>query len=89
WTPYTIDVENNTDESGKRIAYFQSPFSVRGIEGEKRYLLKFDGYIPAVKKNEKYINLISNSEFEVSNGQITEKQQIASISFTNKKYFDL
>ncbi len=95
WSPYTKDIEKKTDEiseideNGERIAYFQSPFSVRGIESEKRYLLNFDGYIPAVKKDGKFINLISNSEFEVLNGQISEKQQIATISFTNKKHFDL
>lgn len=95
WTPYTIDIANSTDEiweideNGKKIAYAQSPFSVRGIENEKRYLLNFDGYIPAVRREGKFENLISNSEFEVSNGQITEKQPIASISFTNKKHFDL
>lgn len=95
WTPYTIDIANSTDEiweideNGEKIVYAQSPFSVRGIKDEKRYLLNFDGYIPAVKREGKFINLISNSEFQVLDGQITEKQPIAFISFTNKKYFDL
>lgn len=95
WTPYTIDIANSTDEiweideNGKKIVYAQSPFSVRGIEDEKRYLLNFDGYIPAVKREGKFINLISNSEFQVVNGQTTEKQPTAIISFTNKKHFDL
>lgn len=96
WTPYTIDNENGIDEiwetdvNGKEIVYTQSPFSVRGIENEKRYLLHLDGHIPAIKRESKFINLISNSEFEVLNGQTIGKQAIASsVSFINKKYFDL
>lgn len=96
WTPYTIDNENGiekiweTDENDKKIVYTQSPFFVRGIENEKRYFLNLEGYIPAIKRESRFVNLISNSEFEVLNGQITGKQAIAfDVSFTNKKYFDL
>lgn len=96
WTPYTLDNENGvdeiweTDENGKNKLYAQSPYSVRGIENEKRYLLNFDGYIPAIKRESKFINLISNNEFEILNGEIIKKQPTAfDISFINKKYFDL
>ena len=61
-----------TDENGNYIEYTDSHFRMAGIQDEKRYFLRLDwpdeygshcgGYVPAVKRNGKYINLISMEE---------------------------
>lgn len=56
-----------TDESGEIIEYRDSHFKVADIRDEKRHLLKVnqDGhseYIPAVRRGEKWLNLVSMEE---------------------------
>lgn len=58
------------DSEGNYIDYYNSPYKVAGIVDEKRYLLEveqpdgFSGLIPAVKRGDKYLNLISMNEIE-------------------------
>ena len=61
------------DENGNYIEYTDSHFRVAGIQDEKRYFLWlrmpdeygiYFGYVPAVKRNGKYINLISMEEMD-------------------------
>lgn len=101
WTPCTIDKETGETifekENGVEIVYYHSPFAERGVLDEKKYLIRckekdngFQGLIPVVKKDGKYINLYSNEEFEVINGQTTEKLAVSqSIVFIAEKGSDL
>ena len=66
-----------TDENGNYIEYLDSHFKVAGIQDEKRYWLYLQhtknlggqsGYVPAVKRNGKYINLISMEEMDYTPG---------------------
>ncbi len=89
WSPYTIDYENNSeklwevDENGKIKKYYSSPYKVRDIKNEKLYLIreKSLGSIPAVKRGDKFLNLVSNIEFEIIDGHIQNEQPIANIVF--------
>ena len=98
WSPYTIDKTNsqplpNTDEcyevddNGERIIYNRSPFSIAEIENEQRYLLC--NIVPAVKREGKFVNLISMDEVEIIDGRFTKKQAYLPVFFNVKKQFDL
>lgn len=55
------------DESGNPIYYKESHFKVAGIKDEKRYLLETlyrNGYIPAVKRDGEFINLVSMETYD-------------------------
>lgn len=57
-----------TVEYGNTITRF-NPYDIDGIEKEKKYLLKVtiggeEKYVPAVKREDKYLNLISYDKFE-------------------------
>jgi hypothetical protein len=83
------------DENGERIFYNKSPYSVAEIENVDRYLLHIRNesgswvYIPAVKTENNYLNLISMDEVAIEDGCLTKKQAVAEISFVAKKHFDL
>lgn len=56
-------------ESGNAVYHRVSPYKLANVDGEKKYLLavKQDGktdYIPAVKRGDRYLNLISLQEFD-------------------------
>ena len=58
-----------TDEFGERIYYKDSPYKVADIKDEKRYLVTTNQAndeitIPAVKRGDKYLNLMDMKEFE-------------------------
>lgn len=105
WTPFTIDADDDTnyiwqvDKNGKKVKYIHSPYNIRGIQDDKRYLVyqevTKDGdaigeFIPAVKvEGGKYLNLISNSTFEIENGVVSEKQPYEYISFHIGLIYDL
>ncbi len=97
WSPYTIDSENKlnelweVDENGNKIEYLSSPYSVRGINDEKLYLINIidSRFIPSIKKGEKYLNLVSNNEFEIINENIQKKQPSLEIVFIDDKSYDL
>ena len=78
------------DKNGEEIKYEKSPYAINGKEKEKRYLLSYysnrkeeEGYIPAVKRNNKFINLISNKEIKMVNGKIIGEQAYEHIAFYN------
>ena len=97
WQRYVLENGEKVyekDKDGNDIFYNQSPYKVAGIKDEKRYLIRVrqdsnSGYIPAVKRGDKYLNLISMKEEEIvlkSNEQINETWAISCIY---KPYFDL
>ena len=72
-----------TDENGNTIDYTDSPFKIANIQNEKRYLLYTyysgtgtGGYIPAVKRGDKYLNLMSMEEFDYNDETQRNKQAI-------------
>ena len=71
------------DENGERIFYDKSPYAVTGNLSEKKYLLETDRddkFIFAVKKDEKFVNLISGFEFEYEEEYSYEEH--ATLGFT-------
>ncbi|MDY4051948.1 MAG: hypothetical protein SOY80_01140 [Bacilli bacterium] len=97
WQRYVLENGEKVyekDKDGNDIFYNQSPYKVAGIKDEKRYLIRVrqdsnSGYIPAVKRGDKYLNLISMKEEEIvlkSNEEINETWAISCIY---KPYFDL
>lgn len=78
------------DEKGNFIDYQDSHFNVANIENEKRYLLKVgrSEYIPAVKRNEKYLNLVSMEEIDYLPESET-KYAVSDVHFIGKSYFNL
>ena len=92
WSPSYIE---DGEIKFKEEEYSNSPFYVNNIENEKRYFINIDpsseGYlVPAVKRDDKYINLYSNEEFALENGLPTTKQTLSTrISYINRYCFDL
>ena len=83
WQRYVLENGEKVyekDKDGNDIFYNQSPYKVAGIKDEKRYLMCVQqdsnfNYVPAVKRGDKYLNLISMKEEEIvlkSNEQINE-----------------
>lgn len=100
WIRYTFEGTNSKpcyelDKNGNNIYYNKSPFAVAKIENERRYLLCENNnsgcsfFVPAIKKNDKFINLISMEEFTVNDGCFSQKQPNVNISFIANKSFDL
>ena len=82
------------DENGDPIFYKHSHFSVANIKDEKRYLLKVrqaneNYYIPAVKRGDKYLNLISLKEFDYKSKTDKYEFSVSTISFNPVSVYDL
>ena len=98
-TAQTSSSEENkkweTDESGERIYYDVSPYKAAGIKDEKRYLLKMEqaslnyATIPAVKRGDKFLNLMDMKEFEYVPESETFVYPYFSMSVPPKHHFDL
>ena len=102
WLPYSsYDTDGEpiylTDSNGQ-IKYTDNPYIVRGVENEKRYLLEYyhcNGdlkpyFIPATKKDGKFINLISNIVVPVRDGKAVGVQAYQQeLRFRTLKIFDL
>ncbi len=97
WQRYVLENGEKVyekDKDGNDIFYKQSPYKIAGIKDEKKYLIEVSqgsssSYVPAVKRGDKYLNLISMKEEEIvlkSNEQINETWTISCIY---KPYFDL
>ena len=97
WQRYVLENGEKVcekDKDGNDIFYNQSPYKIAGIKDEKKYLIEVSqgsssSYVPAVKRGDKYLNLISMKEEEIvlkSNEQINETWTISCIY---KPYFDL
>ncbi|MCL2630886.1 MAG: hypothetical protein FWD49_05125 [Firmicutes bacterium] len=105
WQRYTIDEWNNqpppdkdkiweTDEMGEFIYYRKSPFHIANIACESRYLLRVQqegnkGFIPAVRHENGFLNLISMEEMGYGHGNATKKQPNMWLIFPPKKEADL
>lgn len=85
------------DENGQVIFYNDSHFKVAGIEHERRYFLSTEcavyfgynhGLIPAVKRGEKYLDLVDGAMIDYTPG-MESAYAIADIGFINKSNFDL
>ena len=83
WQRYVLENGEKVyekDKDGNDIFYNQSPYIIAGIKDEKRYLIKVrqgssSSYVPAVKRGDKYLNLISMKEEEIvlkSNEEVNE-----------------
>ena len=77
-----------TDNEGNIITYEkESAYQVAGVMSERKYMLntqKNNGssdYIPAVKRGDKYLNLISMEEFEYKETFEPNEQAVMHISF--------
>ena len=105
WSPYTVDETNSqpepdkgkiwmVDENNEKICYNRSPYYVTNNLNEKKYLLCTGNgeYVCAVKSGEKFINLVSLTEFaefELTNGKVSDKQAVLIIDFFPKREFEL
>lgn len=83
-----------TDKNGEYIFYIDSPYKVSSIEDERRYLLsvyqnRVFNYIPAVKRGDKYLNLISMEEFEYKYESENEKYAVGDIYFIEDPHFHI
>ena len=85
------------DENGQVIFYNDSHFKVAGIENERRYFLSTEcavyigfnhGLIPAVKRGEKYLDLVDGALIDYTPG-MKSTYAIAELGFINKAHFDL
>ncbi|MDE5601759.1 MAG: hypothetical protein K2J16_04605 [Clostridia bacterium] len=74
WAKRTInrDVYYEVDKDGNEVKYSESYYKVAGIqESERKYLLEVKAnsntiYIPAVRRGDKWLNLVSMEEFDLS-----------------------
>lgn len=72
------------DQNGNFIEYNISPFKVADVTDQKMYFLNvYVGYIPTVKKDGKYFNLISMEEFDYKDGVEYYKKQDATYLYNN------
>ena len=92
------DCELFRDEKGDVIVYHQSHFKVAGIENERRYLLSIvsvshgsgsDALIPAVKRGERYLNLVDGILIDYEPGMQSATYAVEHLSFIPKSDFDL
>ena len=98
-TTQTSSSEDNikweTDEAGERIYYKDSPYKVAGITDERRYVVTiiqanyYHSTIPAVKRGDKYLNLMDMKEFEYVPESETFVYPYFSMSVPPKHHFDL
>ena len=103
WTEYRLEKNENgemervyeTDENGEAVRYLVSPFKMAKIKNERLYLLSAnleeDGCrFPAVKRGDKYVNVISMEEMDYTPGEIMTEYPFVGIGFiTIKASFDL
>ena len=91
------DILFRQDENGNYYGFRVSHFKAANIMNEKRYLLQIyngtgssrRGLVPAVKRGDKYLNLVSWEEMEFYPGLQTDECPYADIVFIGKSYFDL
>ena len=92
---YSDNKKWETDEAGERIYYNVSPYKVAGITDEKRYMvtimqgLRYSSTIPAVKRGDKFLNLMDMKEFEYVSKSETLVYSYFHTSFPPKSFFDL
>lgn len=76
---------------GEFVKFNVSPYKAANVENQKRYLLSIDEIhsVPAVRKNNKFFNLISMEEFNYSNTLKQENTPCAEIWFWIKSEANL
>ena len=103
WTKYKLAKNENgemkrvyeTDENGEAVRYLVSPFKMAQIKNEKLYLLSVGQQgdtdrFPAVKRGDKYVNVISMEEMDYTPGGIMTDYTFVDVNFiTRKANFDL
>ena len=91
WCRYTIGDNSKErpqiyelDENGELFYRYNSHYKEAKIIGEKRYLLWLayldngpsrHKYIPAVKRGDKWLNLISMEEFTITNDEVKDQAE--------------
>ena len=98
-TTQTSSSEDNikweTDEGKERIYYKESPYKVAGISDERRYVvtiiqaIHYPSTVPAVKRGDKYLNLMDMKEFAYVPESETFVYPYFSMSVPPKHHFDL
>ena len=98
-TTQTSSSEDNikweTDEGKERICYKESPYKVAGISDERRYVvtiiqaIHYPSTVPAVKRGDKYLNLMDMKEFKYVPESETFVYPYFSMSVPPKHHFDL
>jgi len=88
WKPkdkdYNLNRKYEVDQDGNFIEYKRSPFFVANVLMQKMFFLDvYGGYVPAIKKNDKFINLISMEEFEYKGDMKFYKNLGASYVYDN------
>ncbi len=84
------DTVSEVNENGDYIAYIDSHFKVARIGDERRYMLMNDytgDYIPAVKRGNKFLNLVSMQSFDLLENNQWENVPYSDIGFN--VYYDL
>ena len=101
WSRYKFDENNEIiyekDDQDNQIYYECSHFKAANIKNEKRYLLYIEGngyhsgysYVPAVKRGDKFLNLMSMEEFYYKQQYNEEWIETSEVHFIPKNYFDL
>ncbi len=82
-----------TDENRQIVYYHKSPYKMANVLNERKYLLNTqeDSYVPAIKLQNSFLNLITNQEFSIEkeNWQEEQKNKGMSINFIGKPSFNL
>jgi len=104
WQRYRIEIDGGEgavkqkktwekDATGNDVYYECSPYKAANILNEKLYLLNIkkngDEQIPAVRREDKYLNLVSLELFEYNSNLDFEMQATTIIGFWPKKEADL
>jgi len=102
WSPYVVEsggeVENHEDrkwildENGERIYYSKSPYYVANCINEKKYLFATEeGFIPAIKRDNNFINLVSGEIINSSTDNVyhDHRQAVLDATIIPKGQFDL
>ena len=89
-------------DDGEPVKYKDSHFKIAETGNERRYFIEIEcllslgwkkGFIPAVKRGEKYLNLVSMQELVISNGEEDnaehKRQAISDVHFFAGSVFKL
>ena len=78
------------DENDMPILHETSHFKTANIQDEKRYFLKYRSkYIPAVKRNDKFLNLISMEYMDINYKNEIDQPTIDFVTFIPEPAFKL
>ncbi len=81
-----------TDENRNLIYYHKSPYKLAGVLNERKYLLLAqEAYVPAIKTQDKFVNLITIEEFSIENDSWKQEHEAKGvyINFIGKPQFNI